>query len=342
MSLFELHDVRVAYDGRVVLDLPRLSIKEGAAYSLQGPNGAGKSTLLGILSFLNAPHQGQIRFEGEPVIWKEPALRSLRRNVGLVEQHPVMFSRSVRENVGYGLAIRGMEKGRREHLVNEALDLVGLAHLADIHAPRLSGGETQRVAIARSLASRPKVLLLDEPTASVDTQNRVIIEQIVADLRDRGDTTIVLCTHNRSQAAALCPEVIYLEDGRLTARPLSNSYAGQFVDENGQTWCRIAAGFRVPVSRCGAGRGRVVIEPGAVRLGVAREPGLNRGILTRIRLEGEMVSLSVDLGRPLHVQMALKEFWGAGLEIGALVRVDIPPFAVECFLDCPGRVPETA
>ncbi|ACU91476.1 energy-coupling factor ABC transporter ATP-binding protein [Desulfomicrobium baculatum] len=331
MSLFELRDVRVAYDGRVVLDLPRLNIEEGEAYSLQGPNGAGKSTLLGILSFLNAPHQGQVRFEGGPVFWKESALRALRRNVGLVEQHPVMFSRSVRENVGYGLTIRGVDKARRERLVDEALDLVGLAHLAGSYAPRLSGGETQRVAIARSLASRPKVLLLDEPTASVDTQNRVIIEQIVADLRDRGDTTIVLCTHNRSQAAALCPKVIYLEDGRLAARPLSNSYAGQFVDDNGQTWCRIAAGFRVPVPQCGPGRGRVVIEPGVVRLSVASAPGLNRGILTRVRLEGDMVSLSVDLGRPLHVQMGLKEFWGAGLEIGALVQAEIPAAAVECF-----------
>ena len=342
MSLFELRDVRVVYDGRVVLDLPRLNIEEGEAYSLQGPNGAGKSTLLGILSFLNAPHQGQIRFEGKPVVWKEPALRSLRRNVGLVEQHPVMFSRSVRENVGYGLAIRRVDKARRERLVDEALELVGLAHLADSHAPRLSGGETQRVAIARSLASRPKVLLLDEPTASVDTQNRIIIEQIVADLRDRGDTTIVLCTHNRSQAAALCPEVIYLEDGRLAARPLSNLYAGQLVNEDGQTWCRIASDFRVPVTRCESGRIRVIIEPGEVHLGVVHEPGLNRGILTRIRLEGDTVSLRVDLGRPLHVQMALKDFLGTGLEIGALVQADIPPLAVECFFDGRGPMAETA
>jgi len=332
MSLFELSGVRVVYEGRVVLDLPRLAIKENTAYSLQGPNGAGKSTLLGILSFLSAPHEGEVRFEGQAVRWKEPVLRVLRRNVGLVEQHPVMFSRSVRDNVGYGLTIRGVDKVRRNHLVDEALDLVGLSHLAEAYAPRLSGGETQRVAIARALASRPKVLLLDEPTASVDTQNRVIIEQIVADLRDRGETTIVLCTHNRSQAAALCPKVIYLEDGRLAERPASNSYAGQFVAEQGRTWCRIAPMFCVPVPQCGPGRGRVVIEPGAVRLCPAREPGLNRGALTRIRLEGAVVSLSVDLGRPLHVQMGLAKFKDAGLEIGALVQVEIPDDAVQCFM----------
>ncbi len=333
MSLFELRGVRIVYDGRVVLDLPQLAIEQSVAYSLQGPNGAGKSTLLGIISFLSAPHQGEVRFEGKPVVWREPLLRSLRRNVGLVEQHPVMFSRSVRENVGYGLAIRGVDKVRRNQLVDEALDLVGLSHLAESYAPRLSGGETQRVAIARALASRPKVLLLDEPTASVDTQNRVIIEQIVADLRDRGETTIVLCTHNRSQAAALCSEVIYLEDGRIASRLLRNAYAGQFVVEDGQTWCRIATRFRVPASQRDTGRGRVFIEPDAVRLSVAREPGVNRGTLTRIRLERDVVSLSVDLGRPLHVQMALQEFWAAGFKIGALVQADIPAEAVQCLME---------
>jgi len=331
MSLFDLRDVRVIHDGRTVLDLARLRLEEGQAYSLQGPNGAGKSTLLAILAFLNAPHAGEIRFQGEAVVWKEAGLRALRRKVGLVEQHPVMFSLSVRENVGYGLAIRGVDKVQRKQLVDEALELVGLAHLAEAHGPRLSGGETQRAAIARALASRPEVLLLDEPTASVDTQNRVIIEQIVAGLRDRGETTIVLCTHNRSQAAALCPHVIYLEDGRLTARPLSNSYAGLFSVEEGRTWCRIAEDFRVPVSECESGRGRVVIDPGAVALSVADEPGMNRGPLTRIRLEGDTVNLSVDLGRPLHVQMGLKEFWAAGLEIGVLVQAEISTASVECF-----------
>jgi tungstate transport system ATP-binding protein len=243
-----------------------------------------------------------------------------------------MFSRSVRENVGYGLTIRGVDKERRKPLVDSALELVGLSHLAEAYAPRLSGGETQRVAIARALASRPKVLLLDEPTASVDTQNRVIIEQIVADLRDRGETTIVLCTHNRSQAAALCPKVIYLEDGRLAERLLRNAYAGQIVLEDGQMWCRIADRFRVPVQNCEPGRGRLVVEPDVVRLRAVTEPGLNRGTLTRVRLEGGNVSLSIDLGRPLYALMPLGDFQNAGLEVGALVEADIPVEAVQCFM----------
>jgi tungstate transport system ATP-binding protein len=330
MSLYDLRNVRVSHDGRAVLDLAELHIEQGRTYALQGPNGAGKSTLLAILAFLNAPHAGDVYFEGRPVSWNEPTLRALRRHVGMVEQHPVMFSRSVHENVGYGLAVRGVDRERRDVLVPEALELVGLGHLSEAYAPRLSGGETQRVAIARALASRPKVLLLDEPTASVDTQNRVIIEQIVAELRDRGDTTLVLCTHNRSQAKALCPEFIYLDDGKLVTRARTNSYAGLVTVEDGRKWCRIAEGFRVPVSTCEAGRVQVSIDPEGVQLFRSSASGPNHGLLSKVRLEKDMVSLSVELGYPLHVQMRLTDFKAAGLEIGDMVLSEISPEAVEC------------
>jgi len=241
-----------------------------------------------------------------------------------------MFSRSVRDNVEYGLAIRGVDRRERRRLGDEALELVGLRHLAESHAPRLSGGETQRVAIARALASRPRVLLLDEPTASVDTQNRVVIEQVVAELRDRGDTTIVLCTHNRSQAWALCPRVIFLENGRLTDRTRSNFYAGVLNMEDGQGWCRIADDFKIPVSSCAAGRVRVSIDPEGVRLSTASGPGPNCGPLAKIRLEGDSVALCVNLGRPLDVQMSVQEFRASGLRVGDVVQAEIPPTAVTC------------
>ncbi len=331
MSLYELSDVQVRFGDRTVLDISRLCLEAGQTYSLQGPNGAGKSTLLGILAFLTPPHAGELRFDGNVVVWRESLLRSLRRQVGVVDQHPVMFSRSVRENVGYGLAIRGMDGPGRKQIVDRVLDLVGLSHLAESYAPRLSGGETQRVAIARALANSPQILLLDEPTASVDTENRVIIEQIVADLRDQGDTTIVLCTHNRSQAWALCPDVISLEDGRLTSRPLDNAFAGQFLVRNGRTWCRIAEKLEVPVPGHATGRGRVVIDPAGIGVSPALEPGPGVGPLSALRLEGSTVLLTVDLGRPLCVQMSLHEFRDSGLQVASLVRVDVGPQAVRAY-----------
>ncbi len=330
MNLYELSAVSMTHDGRRILDVDQLRLEMGQAYSLQGPNGAGKSTLLGVLAFLTPPHAGTVRFVGKSVTWAESDLRPLRRQVGLVEQHPIMFSRSVRDNVGFGLKLRGLSGQELSRRINDALDLVGLTHLADAHAPRLSGGETQRVAIARALACGPRVLLLDEPTASVDTQNRAVIEQVVADMRDSRNMTIVLCTHNRSQAWALCPNVIYMEGGRLVSRALVNAFAGQFFEEGGQVWCRIADGFCVSVETDLRGRGRVVMSPEQIGLEPVNGPGLNRGPIFRIELEGEQVLVSVDLGRPLRVQLPFAEFQGQGLGVGALVEVRIPPARIEC------------
>lgn len=323
MSLYELTDVSMTHDGRRILDVDRLRLEMGQTYSLQGPNGAGKSTLLGVLAFLTPPHAGIVRFAGQGVTWSESELRPLRRQVGLVEQHPIMFSRSVRENVGFGLKLRGVSGQELSRRVDEALDLVGLSHLAKAHAPRLSGGETQRVAIARALACAPQVLLLDEPTASVDTQNRTVIEQIVADMRDGRDMTIVLCTHNRSQAWALCPNVIYMEEGRVVSRALGNVFAGKFFEDGGQVWCRVADAFCVPVDTPLRGRGRVVMAPECIGLTRVSGPGPNRGLIFRIELEGPQVEVSVDLGRPLRVQMSFADFQEQNLTVGAWVEARI-------------------
>jgi tungstate transport system ATP-binding protein len=329
VSLYDLRDVRMTYGARAILDVGALRLDEGRAYSLQGSNGAGKSTLLSILGLLQPPHGGEVRFMGQPVRWHERELRPLRQQVGFVEQHPVMFSRSVRENVAFGLRLRGYSESEIERRVHEVLDQVGLLHLIDAHAPRLSGGEMQRAALARALAYAPRVLLLDEPTASVDVQNRIVIEQVIADLRDAKKTTIVLCTHNRFQAGALCPEVICLEAGRLASRPLANAFACRFQNRQGRYECRIAEGFVVEVPGPVQGRGRVFIDPEGVRIVPAAGPGLNRGPLIRARLEGESISVTVDLGLPLGVHMPLDAFRALGLNLGDLVQVEIDPRALD-------------
>ncbi len=334
MNIYTLSQVSVTHGGRRILDVDALSLERGLTYSLQGPNGAGKSTLLGILSFLSPPHDGEVRFEDTPVVWTETYLRPLRRQVGLVDQHPVMFSRSVRENVGFGLKMRGYSGKELDDRVLRALDRVGLAHMADTFAPRLSGGETQRVAIARALACETKILLLDEPTASVDAQHRSVIEQIVADLRDARETTIILCTHNRYQAWALCPNVIYLEDGRLATRPLTNSYACDFVEQDGHTWCRITDRFGVAAPFAATGRGRVVIEPERVKVAPVAQPGLNNGVVTQVQLEAGIVSMTVDLGLPLCVRLGMKDFQSLSACVGELVRVEISPESVDFCRKC--------
>jgi len=206
--VFELHAVRVAYGGRVVLDLPSLVIARGETIGVIGPSGAGKSTLLRLLQGLESPTEGRIAFEGHPVDTPLPV--AMMRRITTVFQRPVMLDRSVRDNVRFGLALRGVRADRQ---VDALLDRVGLVPLARCAARTLSGGEAQRVAIARAMAVQPDVLLLDEPAANLDPANVALVESLVRDEQARG-ATIVLVTHNTHEARRLAHRTLLLIDGQ--------------------------------------------------------------------------------------------------------------------------------
>ena len=172
MMLYQLTSLRQQFNNRVVLDIDQMEIEAGSMHALLGPNGAGKTTLLDILAFLVPPASGTLLFQGNPVDPARSDLLALRRRVVLVDQHPIMFSTTVRGNIEFGLKIRGLSGAERGWRVDEALATVGLERYREARAPELSGGETQRLALARALALRPEVLLCDEPTASVDAENQ--------------------------------------------------------------------------------------------------------------------------------------------------------------------------
>jgi tungstate transport system ATP-binding protein len=210
---YALEGLAREYGGRRVLDLARLDICDGEVLGLVGPSGSGKSTLLRLLNFLESPSSGMIRFQGQELTPDQEAPLALRRRVTTVPQRPVLLSRSVWDNVRYGLQLRGERDGGAQ--VAEALDVVGLSALARQPARTLSGGEAQRVALARALVLRPDVLLLDEPTANLDPYNVGVIETTVRALNQQRGTTVVLVTHNVFQARRLAHRVGLLLDGRL-------------------------------------------------------------------------------------------------------------------------------
>ncbi|MDQ4075169.1 MAG: ATP-binding cassette domain-containing protein, partial [Chloroflexota bacterium] len=191
MSSYELTRVVKRYDGRTVLQIDHLEVGAGRTLAILGPSGAGKSTLLRLLNFLEAADEGEICFDGQPMVTMPPPL-AVRRRITTVFQRPLLLNSTVWNNVAYGLWLRGHPQRRR---IREALARVGVAHLAKVRAPTLSGGEAQRVALARALVLEPCVLLLDEPTANLDPTNVSIIEGILQDLRERR-STIVIVTHN--------------------------------------------------------------------------------------------------------------------------------------------------
>jgi tungstate transport system ATP-binding protein len=223
--LYRLSQLTKTYRNRTVLDIPFLEIEQGRIYALMGPNGAGKTTLLNILSFLDAPSSGSVHFCSHPVPFTEPALQTLRKEVVMVDQHPILFTTTVFKNLEFGLKVRQIAKSNRERMIAESLAMVGMQDFAQAPAHRLSGGETQRVALARAFAVAPKVLLCDEPTANVDEENQAIIINILRLINEQKKITIVFTTHDRTQAAALAQQTVFLNRGKITTNaPESNLY----------------------------------------------------------------------------------------------------------------------
>jgi len=205
--ILEARHLRVTRGSRQVLAIDALAIGEGETVAVLGPNGAGKTTLLLALAAL-LPTEGEIRFRGTLVGLVDDRDR---QSVGGDRVH----DRSVRANAELGLALRGVAPIERRRVADRALARLGVAHLADRPALGLSGGEAQRVSIARALATAPEVLFLDEPFAALDAPTR---ESLVADLarvlREEHVTT-VLVTHDRDEALSLADRIAVLLDGRL-------------------------------------------------------------------------------------------------------------------------------
>jgi tungstate transport system ATP-binding protein len=185
-----------------------LTIERGGRTIVLGANGSGKSTLLRILHGLIVPTEGTVR-------WNESTTRP--KDQSMVFQRPVLLRRSAEANLRYALSLAGVKGSEASRRILEALADVGLADVAQRSARVLSGGEQQRLALARAWALDPEVLFLDEPTASLDPTATRAVEQIVSDIHARG-TTIVMATHNLAQAKRLADDVVFLHAGRITER----------------------------------------------------------------------------------------------------------------------------
>ncbi len=211
-SLYELTAVEKRYDGRTVLDVPQLRITEGEVLGLVGPSGAGKSTLLRLLAFLELPSAGSLSFRRRLCDGEWPPLAQ-RRKVTMLFQDPHLLRRSVYENIIYGLNLRGNKNGQDK--VEAMIRRLGLSDLTSAQAKTLSGGEAQRVALARSLVLEPDVLLLDEPTSNLDPSNIKLIEEMIREVNQERGMTVIIVTHNIFQARRLADRVALLLSGKL-------------------------------------------------------------------------------------------------------------------------------
>ena len=206
----QLTGVGYAVNGQLLLDGVQAEFAAGPRTVILGPNGAGKSLLMRICHGLIAPTAGTVR-------WTRPEPAGGPRRQAMVFQRPVMLRRSALANVRYALALAGVPRRQRGKLARRALERVGLADIGERAGRVLSGGEQQRLALARAWALEPEVLFLDEPTASLDPGATREVEAII-DAIHRAGTKIVMTTHNLGQARRLGDEILFLHQGRLVER----------------------------------------------------------------------------------------------------------------------------
>ena len=233
--LFEIPRLAKTYHERTILDIQQLDIEQGAIYGLQGPNGAGKTTLLSILAFLERPTAGTVIYKSHPVQYAEPYLQRLRKEVVLVDQLPLLFTTSVFNNMEFGLKIRGIAKEERKRRILKGLDMVGMGDFVNAPAHQLSGGETQRVALAARLVLKPEILLMDEPTANVDMASAEQIRAAALMARREWNTTLVIASHDRDWLYDICDQVMHMFKGRLFGTGKENIVFGP--------WSRLGDGL---------------------------------------------------------------------------------------------------
>lgn len=226
------------------LDDVSLHVNKGEIFGVVGASGAGKSTLIRCVNLLERPSTGTVTVSGQELTsLGEGDLRAARQHIGMIFQHfNLLSSRTVTGNILFPLEITKYDPSKRQARVKELLELVGLEDKANVYPSQLSGGQKQRVAIARALATEPRVLLSDEATSALDPQTTESILNLLKDLNQRLDLTILLITHEMGVIKKICDHVAVLEDGRAVE-------AGAITDLIVDPESRLSEAFFPPVEK---------------------------------------------------------------------------------------------
>ena len=321
--------------GDFVLTIEECRLEEGGMYAVVGPNGSGKTSFLNMLACLERPETGYLAFKGSPIDHSDAqALLKVRRRIGYLMQNPYLFNMSVRDNVAYGLRIRGLPKEDIRRKVDAMLERLSLSGLARRAAHTLSGGEAQRVALARTLVLDADAYLLDEPTANVDQRNIRAVEQSIEQLNTANGATIVLTTHSRDQAYRMSKRPISIIGGRISDIEYENVFSGELKTEpDGLKKVVVAEGVELKIATGRNGEVTIAVDPQDVIL--SREEidssALNRfhGLITRIEDINGSLRVFVDAGVVLCALITHRSFTDMNLNVGKHVWVTFKANAVK-------------
>jgi tungstate transport system ATP-binding protein len=335
-SILKIKNLKKVYNNQIILDIDYLDFQESKIYAIVGPNGSGKTTLLNILNLLVKPEEGQIFFRDQEIINHSNAnLLEVRRKMTLVDQDPFLFQSTVYNNVAYGLKVRSISSLVQQNRIKNALDMVGLSGFENRKADQLSGGEAQRVVIARALVIEPEILFFDEPTASIDQRNIDILERIIKKIMKETKTTVIFSTHDLSQAYRLADEVISILDGKIIKKVPENLFRGEIKEEDGLKWFKVAENIKFAIVSEKIGPVYISIDPTDIILSYepfqssARNSFL--GKIVKIIEQNNLVKLELDVDIPLVTIITRESFQQMNLNLGSKVYLTFKASAVKIY-----------
>jgi tungstate transport system ATP-binding protein len=313
-----LRGVLVERAGRPILAVPELDVLPGEVLAVVGPNGAGKTTLIHVLALLERPRAGQVLLDGQPV---RGSLLPYRRRMAVVFQESLLLDTTVESNVASGLALRGVPRAERAQRVQRWLDRFGIADLARRPARALSGGEAQRVSLARALVLEPDVLLMDEPFAALDAPTRqALIDDLDRALAQTG-ATVVFVTHRRAEALRLGERVAVIIGGRIRqVGPPSQVFAEPADEEVGAF---LGVETIVPGRVCSLDRGLALVEVAGSRMEIASEIEPGGEVLVCLRPEDVALTPADEPPGPTSVRNRIPAVVRRTVNAGSQVRVEL-------------------
>ena len=326
MDIYELKGVKTEVND-FSLTIPNCSLSAGGIYAVVGPNASGKTTFLNLLSFISIPCEGEVFFFGEKILYGERNdILVNRRKVAYLTQNPYLFNMSVYENISCGLRLRGFPQSIVHKKVEEILSVLSLSCLSRKNANMLSGGEAQRVALARTLVLESDVFLLDEPTANVDKGNIRKLEEIILSLNREKGATVILTTHSQEQAYRMSKNIISIIDGRIKDIAYENVFSGILeVEDNDLKSVRLKNNLRIKISSGQKGTVTIAIDPQDIILSIEcfDSSALNRfhGTITKIEEINGSLRVYVEAGTVFCALITHHSFYNMKLNIGKEVWV---------------------
>lgn len=353
MSVIEVEDLKQRHGSKTILKGVSFALEKGEVFGLIGPTGAGKTTLLRLLDQIEVPSSGRIYFEGQDVTGSSRLRSEVRRKISMVLQKPVVFDASVYDNVAFPLRLRRHSRKAIPQKVDAMLNAVGLDGYQKRNARTLSGGETQKVALARALITDPQALLLDEPTANLDPVSQKTIEEFVLRFHRENGAAIMIATHEMAQGQRLAHRIGVMMEGQLIqiGKPSDVFYApsdirvARFVGvENilkgkvtsnreglvhiGVHGCEVEA----IANRDAGDEVHLSIRPEDITLSLSGTSTSARnsfsGQITGLSLSGALAKVELDCGFPLVALITKQSAEELGLQIGKRAHVAFKATAV--------------